>query len=411
MENALNELVHLDQAEKERRGILYTPAEIQGQVELWADTCRRFEETLPGIRRVVRWLEKKRRGLIMLTGAGSSGYVGLCVEGLLRVRLEREITVHESPRLVSAPAEAFAPGHAVLLVSFARSGDSPESVGAVELALQHAGNLGHLVVTCNPEGVMARRARALGNAALLVLNPLANDRGLAMTASFTNMVIAAQMLGYLGNFDDSGELVHDLVRAGRSFLAGSANLIKDLCTREEFDRAVFLGSGANLGTAAESHLKLQELSGGRVMCGFNTYTGIRHGPMAAVDPRTLVVCFLSEDGYTRSYELDLLRELRAGKPAARVLLCCSKRREDLQGLYDYLAEYAPDGSPALPDELTPPVYVMAGQLLGLFTALRLGLSPDNPGEETGINRVVRGVRVYDHRRFLEDGSLHIIAER
>jgi tagatose-6-phosphate ketose/aldose isomerase len=411
MESALNELVHLDQGEKERRGILYTPAEIQGQVELWLDTYQRFAGMLSDIRGMMRWLERKRRGLVMLTGAGSSGYVGLCVEGLLRRRLERQVAVLDSPRLVSAPAGAFAPGHAVLLVSFARSGDSPESVGAVELARQNADGLGHLVVTCNPEGTLAGRTRSLGNAALLLLSPLANDRGLAMTASFTNMVIAGQMLAYLGSFDRYGELIQELVRAGRRFLAGGADVLRDACSREEFDRAVFLGTGANLGTAAESHLKLQEMSGGRVMCGFNTYTGLRHGPLAAVGKRTLVVGFLSDGGYARGYELDLLGELRSLKPGARVLLCCSRNRDDLHGLYDYLVEYGPDGDASLPDELTPPVYVMAGQLLGLFTSLRLGLSPDNPGEETGINRVVRGVRVYDHRRFLKDGSLHIIAER
>lgn len=410
MENALTELVHLDQMEKERRGILYTPAEIQGQVELWLDTYERFQGVLPEIERVVRWLARKRRGLLMLTGAGSSGYIGLCVEGLLRRRLERQVAVLDSPRLVSAPGESFPPGHAVLLVSFARSGDSPESIGAVEMAEQSIGELGHLVVTCNREGALAQRARGLGNAASLLLNPLADDRGLAMTASFTNMVIAAQMLAYLPRFEEYREIIQGLVRAGRAFLAGAAGVLHEVCG-EEPERAVFLGSGANLGTAAESHLKLQELTGGRVMCGFHTYTGLRHGPMAAVRDRTLVVGFLSDHGYARAYELDLLRELRSMKPGARVLLCCSRKRDDLEGLYDFLVEYAPGDGPILPDELTPPVYVMAGQMLGLFASLRLGLRPDDPGEAGGINRVVKGVRVYDHRQFLKNGSLKIVAER
>jgi tagatose-6-phosphate ketose/aldose isomerase len=65
----------------------------------------------------------------------------------------------------------------------------------------------------------------------------------------------------------------------------------------------------------------------------------------------------------------------------------------------------------VPDNLAPPAYVIVGQLLGLFTSLQLGLSPDDPSPSGVIHRVVEGVRVYDPRAYARNGELSVLAER
>jgi tagatose-6-phosphate ketose/aldose isomerase len=180
--------------------------------------------------------------------------------------------------------------------------------------------------------------------------------------------------------------------------------------RQKFDRAVFLGDGAHFGTAIESRLKLQEMSGGAVMCAYDTFPGLRHGPEAVIHDRTLVVAFLSEDPFARRYELDLLRELRA-KRIGRAVLAVADRAGEAAGLADVCVEYDPGGRLALPAELAPPVQVIAGQLLALFKSLALGLKPDSPSAAGIIHRVVEGVKVYDPHAFRAQGGFRVLAER
>ena len=80
------------------------------------------------------------------------------------------------------------------------------------------------------------------------------------------------------------------------------------------------------------------------------------------------------------------------------------RRGRLPSLADVCVEYDPDGRLGLPAEYAPPVQVIAGQLLALFTSLARGLKPDNPSEAGVIHRVVEGVKVYDPVAFRADGA-------
>ncbi len=409
MNQALVELLSLAPAEKERRGLVFTAAEIAGQAELWPDTYERFASFLPGLRPFLEEFLAHPRKQVLLCGAGTSEYVGFCLEGLLRRRLGVPVNTVSTTALVVNPQDLFVPGHAVLLVSFARSGSSPESLGAVRIAEGQADPVYHLILTANAEGELAREAAALKRARLLSLDPRTNDRSLAMTAAFSNLVVAGQALAHAGSFSEYERLFARIAEAGSRMLARAPDALAGLA-REGFDRAVFLGDGAHFGTAVESRLKLQEMSGGAVMCAYETFPGLRHGPEAAINERTLVVAFLSEDPFARRYELDLLRELRA-KRIGRAVLAVAGQAGEASGLADVCVEYDPDGSLALPADYAPPVQVIAGQLLALFRSLALGLKPDNPSEAGIIHRVVEGVKVYDPAAFRRRREFRLLAER
>jgi tagatose-6-phosphate ketose/aldose isomerase len=174
---------------------------------------------------------------------------------------------------------------------------------------------------------------------------------------------------------------------------------------------VFLGDGTNYGTAVESHLKLQELTSGAVMCSYDTFPGLRHGPEAVIDDRTLVVGFVSNDPYVRAYEEDLLLGIK-NKKIGKALVTCGKNLGDtVRRISDFVIDCDPGGTLELGDRYTPPVFVIAGQLLGLFKSINLGCRPDSPSERGIIHRVVKGVKVYNPQRFRETGKLEIIAER
>jgi tagatose-6-phosphate ketose/aldose isomerase len=409
MNQALRELLTLDPAEKNRRGLAFTAAEIAGQVDLWPTTYQRFTSFLPELRPFLEEFLALPRRSVVLCGAGTSEYVGYCIEGLLRRRLGLPVNTASTTALVVSPQDLFVPGHATLLVSFARSGSSPESLGAVRIADSLGDPVFHLILTANEQGELAREAAALKRARLLALDPRANDRSLAMTAAFSNLVVAGQALAHAGSFSQYERLFGLLVEAGGRLLERAPDALAALA-RRGFQRAVFLGDGAHFGTAIESRLKLQEMTGGAVMCAWDTFPGLRHGPEAVLNDRTLVVAFLSEDPFARRYELDLLAELRAKRIGAAVLAVAGQAGEAV-GLADACVEYDPDGRLALPAEYAPPVQVIAGQLLALFASLALGLKPDNPSEAGVIHRVVEGVKVYDPAAYRGQRAFRVLAER
>ena len=86
-----------------------------------------------------------------------------------------------------------------LLVSFARSGNSPESMAAVALAEQGVADCHHLIFTCNAEGALYAEGKRLRKAHVVLLPEETNDRGFAMTSSFPGMMLAASLAFDVGS--------------------------------------------------------------------------------------------------------------------------------------------------------------------------------------------------------------------
>lgn len=72
---------------------------------------------------------------------------------------------------------------------------------------------------------------------------------------------------------------------------------------------------------------LPNLTDGRVVSIGESPLGFRHGPKTIVNGSTLVVTLLSNDAYTRQYDLDLLRELRSDGVAGRVVALTARAAE------------------------------------------------------------------------------------
>jgi tagatose-6-phosphate ketose/aldose isomerase len=160
----------------------------------------------------------------------------------------------------------------------------------------------------------------------------------------------------------------------------------------DFSRVVFLGSGPLLGTAMESHLKVQELTDGQVVCKYDSFLGFRHGPKAVIDEHTLVVFILSNSSYVHQYERDLIRSIDKGKPPLATVGIFEKAFSGLH--FDMNLGMNTGQLKALPEELLPVAAVLPAQMLGFYKSLNLGLSPDNPSVNGAISRVVENVTIY-----------------
>ena len=320
---------------------------------------------------------------IVLTGAGTSAFIGEC---LAPVMLGGGWRVEAVPTtdLVSGPRQFLQPKVPTLLVSFGRSGNSPESVAAVALADQLVDDVYHLVITCNADGALCQMAQGRANAHAILLPDATHDRGFAMTTSFTSMLLAAA-----GAF---GVLAPGAIGAPASAAAHVLETMLPLLealVAQRFRRVVYLGSNALRGLAREASLKLLELTDGQVVALFDSPLGFRHGPKTIVDADTLVVVLLSNDAHARRYDLDLLGELRRDGRAGRVL-ALSGRDEPALG-YDCVTlpgvGHAADLALALP-------YIVFCQAFALLQSLALALRPDTPSVSGTVNRVVQGVTIY-----------------
>ncbi len=320
---------------------------------------------------------------IILTGAGTSAFAGqVLAPGLSRTR-RRRVEAVATTDLVSNPREYLAEDIPTLLVSFARSGDSPESLAAVDLAESLVHDLHHLVLTCNAEGRLYRTMQDLtsaGSSMSLLMPQAANDRGFAMTSSITSMMLTA--LTVLGGHRD----LRRLSTAAAAALPELHTRALDLVSMPT-ERFVYLGSGPLTGLARESALKLLELTAGRVMGYSDSSLGFRHGPKAMLNERTTTLVYLSNDDYTRRYDLDIVHELRGSLPWERVVTIGARADADETWSFPGLADLA--------DEVVAPVLLLAAQHVGLAQSLALGLVPDNPFPDGQVNRVVEGVTIHE----------------
>ncbi len=393
--NSLEALLSLLPEEKRNQGLTFTPREIFQQPSSWEKT---FQSAIGSSLEIGAFLqsaglEQKSPGTltVFLVGAGTSDYAGKAVAPLLRRRWRCECQAIPSTDLLTNAQDLVLPGQSYLWISFSRSGDSPEGVAALELALDRYPEIRHLIVTCNKDGKMAQKLARDPRVCCLVLDDETNDRGLAMTSSFSNMIVAGQCLAYLHDLSEYETVLKKTAEAGRSFLPVAADLSKELA-RIGFCRVCFLGTGALNAVAQESSLKVLELTAGKICSFSESYLGIRHGPLSGIDDQTLVVGFLSGDPCRSACEIDLLMEIREKDLGKKTIVIVPNEDDCPRSLADVVV---PLGiKEKVPDDCRPPLDVVFGQLLGLFSSIQLGLKPDTPSPDGVISRVVGQIKIY-----------------
>jgi tagatose-6-phosphate ketose/aldose isomerase len=367
------------------RGAANTRREIGQQPALW----RQVGGAVADARAFVAPLVSRPALRVVFTGAGSSSFVGEVVAPVVRRHLRRRVDVVATTDIVTDPRDCFSEDVPTLLVSCARSGDSPESVTATELAGRVLSEVHHLVLTCNPTGHLAARYGAEGRAHTVLMPDGANDQGFAMTSSFTSMTLAAMLT--LGPADDG--IADRLARLAGSVMPRWEAQAEELADNG-YERVVYLGSGCLKGIAHESALKVLELTAGRTLALGDSPLAFRHGPKSVLDDSTLVVVYLSNDPYTRRYDLDLLAELRRSRGDQHVLAVTADHGDEVSAGTPWLV---PDGRDLSDAALALPAVVLA-QLVALHFSMASGLHADNPFPSGEVNRVVQGVRIHPFDR-------------
>ena len=241
---------------------------------------------------------------------------------------------------------------------------------------------------------MAEICKRSERACVVVLDDAVNDRSLAMTSSFTNMVVMGQCLANAWTMEAYEQVLEHLVRAGEEMLAKAAAEAERIAA-PDFARVCFIGGGALASVAKESALKVLEMTAGQVQAMSETVLGLRHGPMAALDTETLLVCFVSGDQRRARYASDLLREIsEKGIVGERVALGTASLEAEMAPFCDSYVRVDDAIDDAIDDAYRPVVDVIFGQMLGLYGSVAHDLKPDSPSPDGVINRVVQKFRIY-----------------
>lgn len=394
MEKVISKLLGVEISRLEDCSGLNTAKEIIQQPDTWRESVKNLIKNKIEIKSFIDSFLSKKEFRIILTGAGTSAFAGEVCEPYLTSLLNKRVEAIATTDLVASPKSYFIKGMPTLLISFARSGNSPESVHAVNLASQLVDDLYQIVITCNENGKLAKNTVNDEKSLLLLMPPQTNDLGFAMTSSFTTMVLNAMAVFNINNIENFSSDVDKLSNSVNDFIENNIEKVTSL-SNEDFERIVYLGSSTSKGIARESALKVLELTAGKVNASYDTPLGFRHGPKSVVDDETVSVIYISNDEYTRKYDLDLAKEMLAHKKNDKVVIVGDNIEEDILNKADYVFNVENINYNVENKVLLPLQQIIFGQMLSFLKSVNLGITPDNPCPTGEVNRVVQGVILHE----------------
>lgn len=379
----------------ESLGAAITTREIKQQPELWQEAFDNYTKNRTKITAFLEEMKASAQGKIrvIFVGAGTSQYVGDTIVPYLNRTGDHKHYVFESigtTSIVASPRDYLNPDDTVLLVSFARSGNSPESVATVKIANKIVKNIYHLTITCAPDGKLAQDAKTDANDLLLLMPPKSNDAGFAMTGSYSCMALSALLIFDQTDQEKKASYLKSMIAMGHEVIEREDEIKK--VVDHDFDRIVYLGSGSLMGLTREAQLKILELTAGKIATAYDSSMGFRHGPKSFVNDKTLVFGFSSNNPYTRQYDLDVLKEIAGDGIAAETLSISQKTKQTFAGDKIELAK----GDTILPEGYLALPFVMVAQTVSLLTSVKVKNTPDTPSATGTVNRVVKGVIIHEY---------------
>ena len=372
----------------------FTIHEIYQQPATWRKTCAQLAACKDELQKFLDQVVKAEDFDIVLTGAGTSEFVGNSLYHALNKKYNFKVKSYASTDIVPNPEDTLSRTKPTLLVNFGRSGNSPESVGSVEAAEVVCQNLYHLFVTCNCEGALSKLADSRDNCFALNLTPETHDKSFAMTSSYSNMYLATYLALNLDRLEEITAAVEKICVAGENFLNNQYEAVAQIVNEFDFDRIVYLGNIALKGVAQESALKMLELTAGKVATMYDSQLGFRHGPKSIINDSTLTVAYLSDDAYRRQYELDLIKEMAGQRKGNKIAVVYNKACPGIEDLADYTVQI--NIGCDMENIMLGLDFIMFAQTLAVMKSLSMGITPDNPCPTGEVNRVVKGVILYPY---------------
>ena len=383
----------IDKETLEEKKSFNTAKEILQQPELWKETLTIFKDSEKKLSDFFSKIGLNEEYRIIFTGAGTSEYVGNILEPLLNKNETGEFKSIATTDILNNPLSYMKKNKKTLVVSFARSGDSPESAGVIDIADKIIDEVYHLFITCNKEGALARRAEGNEKIFLLLMPEESNDKGFAMTSSFSCMLLSG-ILAFSKNSKEVIKEMKKIIALAEKELENRYVTIRQIA-EQDHKRIVILGSGILKGLAQELSLKVMELSAGKVVSTSNSTLGFRHGPKAIVNDETIVFELINQNQYAKKYDEGLLEEMYEDKTADKLIAYCIETSEKIEKNTN--ESVAPEIEEKINNNelYSLFIYLIYGQMYAFFKSQYLGNTTDNPFPTGEVNRVVKKFKIHE----------------
>lgn len=363
-----------------------TAFEITSQPNIWRNLVNDYENKKEDIENFFNKIGLNKDFSIIFTGAGTSEYVGNVLEPLLNNMQEYDFRSCASTDIVNNPLMYLKKEKKTLLISFARSGDSPESLASINLANKLVDNVYHLFITCNKDGQLAKISKENDNIFLFMMPEGTNDKGFAMTSSFSSMLLSIILI-----FLKPNNILESIETAEKE-LYSKVEKIKEIAYKKH-SRIIYLGSGPFKGLTQELTLKVMELSAGIPVAKSDSTLGFRHGPKAIINEETLVILCNATDEYAKQYDNDLLAEMHE-EGRVNMLVAYSLEPSSIKDVtHNTISPETYKGDKTITAILT---YIIYGQIFAFFKSQSYGLTTDNPFPTGEVNRVVKKFKIYNY---------------
>lgn len=381
-----------DEQDLLQRKALITAREIENQPVIWKKLAEVLTGNKPRFSAYMQKVLQIPNLRIIFTGAGSSAFIGESMSMLLMREFGIRSECQHTTDVVATPEEIFY-DVPTLLVSYSRSGSSPESCAAIETAKRYVSELYNLVLVCNADSPLARIAPD-GDRDLVVNIPQeASDQGFAMTCSVSCMALATWVLFSGAQMNQRIAYIAALADSVSAQMGAWQKQASEIA-QWDYTRIVYLGFGALRGLAREGAVKSQELTNGYTVATYDTPTGFRHGPKTMINDETLIVMMATPLPFAGLYDYDMIRELSTQKVRNRVAVVVDEKCGYDLSEASYVVRYqAPEQFAGA--EFNAYMYcLMFLQILSFERSYALGITTDNPCPKGEVNRVVQGVIIH-----------------
>lgn len=369
-----------------------TATEITHQPKVWKEQFEHLKQQKEQITSFLNSIKAKHATVrVIFSGAGTSAFIGdILVPFLLNQQQDgMNFESIATTDIVSNPKQYLIKEIPTILVSFARSGNSPESIATANLCEEMLDHFYHIPITCNENGELARNTQKDQNSLLVLLPPATNDKGFAMTSSFSTMILSAYII-FNSDVSNQEKKIDKLIQSAEKLLQQVGDSV-DNVLEEAFNRMVYIGSGGLAQLSHEAALKILELTAGKVAAIYESSLGFRHGPKSILNDKSMVVMFISADDYTKKYDIDMLKELAAED--VNVVAVMEGKDEEVEKAAKWVVNVNEAGD-IEDDFYLSLLYIIFAQTLSLKKSLQLKITPDNPSPSGAVNRVVKGVTIY-----------------
>lgn len=353
-----------------------TVLDLKRQPELWLKTLEKLDIQEDVFEFVRSFMKQYPNGRIILSGSGSSSFVADTAAPFLHYRKDQRIVSFSAADIVSSPENYLDRKIPTLAIYLSRTANVPEIRGAYSIIKNEVENCKHLLITTSPEGRLVEKMNEDKDSMVFLAPQEAIGDSDSSAASFTTLLLSLLMV-FENDPKARATEIRSLIPSLEAILDTQWQQISELA-KENYGRALFLGTSAFKGVASEGQLSLLEMSHGQKDSYSDSTLKFRYTTRFVPNENTIIFQLFSSHPYPRQFEEDLLNEIYQNKIAKKVVAISWKNMGHLEDISDLLLIPVKPDTPYPGSGYAALFYVLYLYMFSFFTSIHLGLSPDTP---------------------------------